>query len=317
MTIKHVGEFNFISSLKSHLKGIGDDCAVLPYKDNQVLLVTTDALVEGVHFIFDKTSAYDLGSKAMAVNLSDIAAMGGAPFAVTVTLSMPSTMPMKWLEEFYQGLTDMAEKAGTEIVGGDTTSSPGPLFISLTVLGTMDAHNVKRRSTAQTGDIICTTGYVGSSGAGLKALLEGIDSPLIHMHHRPTPHLAEGAFLSKLANVHAMMDLSDGIASDAHRIAEESLVEVIIDPERLPLSPELKKLCESRGWNAIEMGLNGGEDYCLFLTVAPDAFKSIAEAFEKHFHRPLYEIGKIGPSGTPSVTYLGKPLNVKGFSHFS
>lgn len=310
MTIRDVGEFGFIKRLKNQLNSdIGDDCAILPYTEGHVLLITTDALVEGIHFLLDKISPYDLGHKAMAVNVSDIAAKGGVPFAATISLSMPKTTTLEWLQEFYRGLQETAESSGAEIVGGDTTGSPGPLFISITVLGKMAKAQVKRRSAAKIGDIVCTTGFVGDSAAGLKALLDGLSSDLIAVHQRPRPHLKEGAFLATFDEVHAMMDLSDGLASDTKRIADESNCQITIDPSKLPLSPTFIK----EGWQGDDLGFNGGEDYCLLLTVAAGQFPLVSKAFEEHFNHPLYPIGTVTAVGTPEVICS---IKTEGFSHF-
>lgn len=317
MTIKDAGEFGFIKSLKNILSGIGDDCAVLPYKDDDVLLVTTDALVENIHFLLDKVSPYDLGYKAMAVNLSDIAAMGGSPMAAVISLSMPSSTPLLWLQEFYQGLQGICKIYDITIVGGDTTGSPGPLYINVTLLGTMPKGFVKKRSTAKVGDVVCTTDFCGDSGAGLKALIEDIRSPLVAKHYRPRPHLAEGAFLSRLSGVHAMMDLSDGIASDSMRIAEESLCEIQIDSSSLPLSPEFLEITAKHHWDRTDLALTGGEDYCLLVTIDPHTFEEINKSFRKAFNRSLYPIGRVVSAGEAKVSYTGGPMNMRGFTHFA
>lgn len=316
MTIKDAGEFGFIKSLKNILNDIGDDCAVLPYTEDDVLLVTTDALVENIHFLLDKAPPYDLGYKALAVNLSDIAAMGGSPLASVISLSMPSSTPLLWLQEFYQGLQEICKTYDTKIIGGDTTGSPGPLYINVTMLGTMPKSFVKRRSAAKMGDIVCTTGFCGDSGAGLKALIEDIKSPLVTTHYRPRPHLAEGAFLSKFPAVHAMMDLSDGISSDSMRLAEESLCEFQIDPSSLPLSPEFLEITAKYHWDRTHLALMGGEDYCLLVTIDPHFFEAINKSFQERFNHPLYPIGRIPSSGEAKVSYKGGALNMKGFAHF-
>ncbi len=237
MKLSAIGEFGFIhrisppflKNLPNAVVGIGDDCAVLPWKENESLLVTTDMLIEDIHFIRSKISPRDLGYKSLAVNLSDIAAMGGTPESAYLSLGIPKYFDVEWMDDFYTGLHELAESERVHLLGGDTTKSPTHLVINITVLGKANPRLIKYRSTAKQDDIICVTDFLGDSGGGLKCLLEnklfGDDVMyLIQRHHRPRAHIAEGIWLAMQEGVHAMMDVSDGIDSDLHRIMERSLL---------------------------------------------------------------------------------------------
>jgi thiamine-monophosphate kinase len=330
MKITNIGEFGFINrispqflkDLPEAITGIGDDCAVIPISDKKSLLVTTDMLIEDIHFLRDKISPRNLGYKSLAVNLSDIAAMGGKPESIFLSLGLPRDIDVEWLDDFFAGLNDLAIKENLFLLGGDTTKSPKGVVISITVLGKADSELIKYRSSAKKGDVICVTDFLGDSGGGLKALLEKIPlddevSFLVGRHHKPRPHLAEGSWLSE-QEVHAMMDISDGIDSDLRRIMEQSNCGADIYIERLPESLQLKNVSGKFGWNTDEIAVTGGEDYCLLLTIAPELYATVSHGFEDEFHRPLYNIGVITEMG---LTYLknGEKFDLfrHGFDHFN
>lgn len=306
MKLSTIGEFGFIRriappftvNLPDSILGIGDDCAVIPWKENESLLVTTDMLIEDIHFLRKKIPPSDLGYKSLAVNLSDIAAMGGVPHSAYISIGIPKDIEVEWLDDFYAGLRQLAENTGVFLLGGDTTKSPAHLVINIAVVGIIKSSTIKYRSSAKCSDIICVTDYIGDSGGGLNILLEErpIDHDaeyLIQRHHRPRPHLQEGFWLAQQDGVNAMMDVSDGIDSDLHRIMERSLCGSRINIESLPISPQLQRLSSKYNWNAHEIAATGGEDYCLLVTIQPDKFAEIAKMFEKEFKKPLYNIGKI------------------------
>jgi thiamine-monophosphate kinase len=264
--LSELGEFGlidrfsrrFLQKLPAGVVGIGDDCAVIPQNEQTSLLVTTDALVENIHFLRSAIRPEDLGYKALAVNLSDIAAMGGTPSHIFLSLAIPKECEVEWLDQFFEGFYGLAQSESVTVLGGDTTQSPGPFVINVTLLGTARTEFVKFRSTAQVGDWVCVTGYLGDSSGGLRSLLE--DRPadedirrLREAHHRPRPHLAEGKWLASQSGVHAMMDISDGIDSDLRRIMEQSNQGVRIDLEKLPRSPSLKNASALYQWNDVEL----------------------------------------------------------------
>jgi thiamine-monophosphate kinase len=333
MKLSAIGEFGFIrrisppfvENLPDAVVGIGDDCAVIPWKDDASLLVTTDMLIEDIHFLRARIPPRDLGYKSLAINLSDIASMGGTPESAYISIGIPKDVEVEWLDEFYVGLRELAESERVHLLGGDTTKSPTHLVINIAVLGTVNPRLVKFRSTAKPGDVICLTDYIGDSGGGLKALLENkpMDDDgayLVQRHHRPKAQLAEGAWLAAQDGVHAMMDVSDGIDSDLHRIMERSLCGAEVHIERLPISPQLQRTSERYGWDANELAVAGGEDYCLLTTVTPERHSIVAREFERRFNRPLANIGMITEK-EKGLIYIeqGKLVEPRkhGFDHFA
>ncbi len=282
-------EFGLIESIKSlfstiptnNFEGIGDDCAVLSLGD-EALVFTTDMLIEDIHFVRSSTSAYDLGYKSLAVNLSDVAAMGVAPVASMLSISLPKELMGSWVEEFMRGYHALSEKYGVALIGGDTTASKDRLSINITAIGRGATTNIKRRNDAREGDIIAVTGSIGESGAGLKDILDGkFDTPLAKIHKCPEPHVEEGAWLGSQSAVHAMMDISDGVASDLRHILKLSSLGAAIELESIPSSVDLRT------------ALCAGEDYKLLLTVDQSQFDTLATLYYQHFARPLYRIGVI------------------------
>ncbi|MDZ4165977.1 MAG: thiamine-phosphate kinase [Smithellaceae bacterium] len=333
MKLSAIGEFGFIArfsppflkDLASGSMGIGDDCAVIPWQEGASLLVTTDMLVEDIHFLRKRIPPRDLGYKSLAVNLSDIAAMGGAANSAYLSLGIPPDVEVEWLDEFFIGLRELADKWEVRLLGGDTTRSPGPLIINLAVLGRAENRRLKYRSSARVGDIIAVTGLLGDSAAGLMILLEDreLDEDaafLLNCHHRPSPGLAEGVWLADWEEVHAMMDVSDGIDSDLQRIMERSRCGARVILDDLPLSDLLRQSALRYGWKALELAAAGGEDYCLLTTIAPEAFSGIQDNFQERFGKPLYRIGVVTEK-EEGLCYLlsGKPsvLSKTGFNHFS
>lgn len=333
MNISNLGEFNlinrfskqFLESLTKGTVGIGDDCAVIPQENRQSLLVTTDMLIENVHFIKNFISAEDLGHKSLAVNLSDIAAMGGIPKYAFLSLALPIDLEITWIDSFFNGFKKIADDFRVHLLGGDTAKSEKSISINVTLIGNIYTENIKLRSNAKHGDIICVTDCLGDSSAGLKSLLENksIDSDikyLVERHHHPNPHVNEGQWFATHSKVHAMMDISDGIDSDLKRIMERSSCGAIINLEQIPISDPLLKVSSRFSWNSHELATTGGEDYCLLLTIDPSALEEIQGAYKKEFKTPLYPIGKVtNQIGKLSYQLNGKPLTfqTKGFDHFA
>ncbi|MDH7493152.1 MAG: thiamine-phosphate kinase [Candidatus Saccharicenans sp.] len=333
--ITDLGEFGFIARISpSFLKklppglvGIGDDCAVIPWKGRTRLLVTTDLLIDGIHFLQDRIPPFDLGYKSLAVNLSDIAAMGGTPRWAFLSLAIPPETEIAWLDEFFRGWRKLESRTGVHLLGGDTTASRNSLAINVVVLGQADSRHLRYRSSARPGDIVAVTGNLGDSEGGLRLILENrpgkklsaAEKYLVRRHYRPRPHLEEGRFLASRPEVRAMMDVSDGIDSDLRRIMESSGCGVKIYLEQLPVSAALQKCCRQRAWNLEEVAAAGGEDYCLLLTVAQEKFTALAEKFFQRWRRPLTAIGQVTPE-RGQLVYLrgGRPvaLGQTGFDHF-
>ena len=328
-----IGEFglirrfapHFAASLPPETVGIGDDCAVLPWRKGARLLVTTDLLVEDVHFLRSRISARELGRKALAVNLSDIAAMGGRPLGAFLSLGLPAGFDLEWIDAFFAGLRSLSRAARVPLLGGDTTGTCGPLVVNLALLGRAHPARIKLRSGARPGDVVCVTGRLGDSAGGLRVLLEerpiGRDEAvLVRSHHRPRPHLAEGEWLARRPAVGAMMDVSDGIASDLRRIMERSGCGAEVELKSLPTSAALRRTAARYGWNPDEVAAAGGEDYCLLATVRAGEFGRVSASFRRAFGRPLSAVGRItGAAGELAWLRGGRParLESRGFDHFA
>lgn len=304
--------------------GIGDDAGVIPGEYAESLLVTTDALIEGVHFLKDQISPRDLGYKTVAVNVSDIAAMGGTPKHAFLTVALPKSIESAWLYEMIEGIKEAALRWKLALLGGDTVGSKRDIFINLTLLGTAKTEHIKYRRQAKPGDIICVTGYLGDSSCGLKVLQQELAKTaeinhLILAHVRPQPQPEQGVWLSAHAQVHAMMDISDGLDCDLKRILKSSQVGAVIETTRIPLSAAHKDVCNINQWDPLECAITGGEDYCLLLTAARENYKELQEAFQHTFGQPLFDIGYIN-SEPECLLYLKKGLpieiNYKNFDHF-
>ncbi len=328
MKLCDLNEFALIDRMAKRFpdsSAIGDDCAVLSGPNGLCTLMTTDILIEDVHFLRRGILAGDLGYKALAVNLSDIAAMGGIPRSFLMSLALPPDIEVEWLDDFIDGMSALAKKHNVRLIGGDTTRSPQPIVINITAIGDIPAEEIKLRSSAKVGDIVAVTDYLGDSAAGLKTIQENIletleSQKLRERHCRPIPALEEGRWLATNGNVHAMMDVSDGLHTDIQRILDRSACGAKIDLADLPLSPELTLMAETVGWNARELAVAGGEDYCLLCTIAESDFEACARNFIKQFGKPLYKVGRI--TNRPGVLdYFENGRQVRfsphGFQHFS
>lgn len=322
MQIQDWSEEGFIGHMLEQFKapedvvGIGDDCAVIPISESDAWLITTDTLVEGVHFLKEQISPTDLGYKSIAVNVSDIAAMGGMPNYAFLTLAVPKDLDRDWLEQMSLGIKEACQKWNIDLLGGDTVCSKRDIFLSVTLIGRTSSQYVKYRNTAQVGDILCVSGYLGESGGGLKVLQENVSKDfvksLVEAHFRPTPDPKLGAWLASQKEVHAMMDISDGLNRDLTRLLEASKCGAVVETTHLPISEELKQVCELRGWDPLEIALTGGEDYCLLLTIEE-------ESFTQKFKEILYPIGHITDQ-VGKIDYLKEgtslQLKLKDFKHF-
>jgi len=335
MKISDLGEFGLIDRIvktasyntKRAPIGIGDDAAALLLSPSATLLATTDMLIEGVHFDLMTTDLYSLGWKAAAVNLSDIAAMGGVPRFCLTALGIPSSMTVEQVDEFYRGFANCVRKYGTVLVGGDTCSSRKGLIISVTVLGEAEKKHAITRSGARPGDLLYVTGTLGNSGAGLEILKNRIGGrvqgpgktrnsmtgKLIDRHLRPIPRVEWGRRLATARVASAMIDVSDGLSSDLGHLCAQSAVGAKVFAERIPLSMDLTS---AKGLKQPPVGyaLSGGEDYELLFTVPPGKIKKL-----KTMSIVATEIGII--TRQRAVRLIderghGRPLTATGYDHF-
>ena len=284
MKLSDIGEFRVISSIRSDLKdfqkevivGIGDDTAVIKVSGEKLLLFTSDSLVEDVHFKWDYTSPFQVGWKALVVNISDVAAVGGNPTHCLVSLALPSDTERNLVREVYRGLKKAASKYRVGIVGGDTVRAPS-FIITVSLLGEVKRENIVLRSGAKPGDLIYVTGQLGSSGAGLACLKAPnwkvkpeIRQFLIKKHLMLSPRLVEGQKIASSQIATSMIDLSDGLASDLHRLAEESKVGAVLWEDEFPTALATEQLAKVMGKSLLEWILYGGEDYELLFAVPPN-----------------------------------------------
>lgn len=282
--------------------GIGDDAALLDLTKDGGTLVTTDTLVEGVHFPSGRLSSYRIGWKALAVNLSDIAAMGGRPTLAFLTLALPPSKGMPFLQNFWRGWQVLAKLYRVKLVGGDMVSSPNPLMVSVTLLGELEGREPITRRGARVGDEIWVTGSLGGS-------LEG-------KHAAFFPRVREGLILGRHCKVHAMIDISDGLLGDLGRILEESRVGAELYEAAIPASSSAVRRARKTGHSSIFHALYDGEDYELLFTLSP------AEARRKLPQRlsptRATRIGTIIKEGLFLCSPEGKRRGIepRGYDHF-
>lgn len=333
-TLNDLGEAGIIrfiqekvpSRLPSHVKkGIGDDCAVVETAGNTNLLVTMDTLIEGVHFTCETMPPEALGWKALAVNISDMAAMGGTPHTAFLSLGMKRETQVGFIESFMAGFQALAGKTDIMLAGGDTVESPSATLVTITLLGDCPPEHVVYRSGARVGDDVWVTGPLGNAAAGLFLLLNrkvsacsGYET-LIEAHQKPTPCLSIGKALGRSEMVHAMIDISDGIAKDLGHICEQSHQGALIHATSLPISDEVRRLASEVSKSALEWALHGGEDYELLFTAPPEHAKEIVSLTTKVSGHPPSRIGTIIHDDHVWLeTDKGKDLlEPGGYVHFS
>jgi thiamine-monophosphate kinase len=329
MKLSDVGEFGLISLIKENTIndkstvccGIGDDAAVLSPTRDMLQLATADMLMEDVHFSLDTIQPWQLGFKALAVNISDIAAMGGLPRHALVSIALPEHVSVSFVEQVYAGIKDGAAQYAVNIVGGDTISSPCRFVISITVLGETEPDRVIYRRGAQVGDWIVVSGTLGDSAGGLHILRDQLafkdKERLLQAHLRPEPQVRLGRICSRY-HVHALNDISDGLASEINEICTASDRGAVIYREKLPVSRELRALAAQTGQVVSDYALYGGEDYQLVFTADPETIRKIMKI---NISGSLTVIGEItAPEmGVILIDELGnqEPLLAKGYNHFT
>jgi thiamine-monophosphate kinase len=333
MTLEDIGEFGFIKKIsrgclirpQNIVKAIGDDAAAFRSDPDRLSLITTDLLVERIHFLRNAISGFDLGFKSLAVNLSDIAAMGGTAREAFVSIAIPEDCPIDYLEEIYAGMKQLAARFDVNILGGDTTSSRIDLIINVAIHGSVPEDEMLCRDAAKAGDIIFSTGFLGDSKAGLHFILNNIgadsreNKSLLKAHLLPEPHLHEGRFLAKQKAVHAAIDTSDGLSSDLAHITEESGIGARLYADKIPISEILKAFCTRFDFDPIKYALSGGEDYTLLCTAASEDADNVASTFQKQFNRPLFRIGEITAAKQMELVWPDgsiQSISASGWNHF-
>ena len=335
MKIDELGEFGLIDRIqralpapgKDVLVWIGDDVAVLRAEANRVLLATCDVQMEGAHFLRDAIAPHDLGRKALAINLSDIAATGGAPRFALVSLGLPKDLAVEFVDGLYTGLRAEAETFGAEIVGGNISRSRLGVFIDIFLLGDAPRENVLLRAGAHTGDKILVTGTLGDAGAGVARLLDSTlatpDAYATIVRARrdtPTPRVREGQLIGAAHTATAMIDVSDGLASDLGHICERSSVGARVFAEKLPVAEPNRTLAQRARGNPWHFALHGGEDYELVFTAPAAQADALAAHITRETGTRVSIIGEILPQseGRQLVLPDGRsvPLQARGWDHF-
>lgn len=314
MDVSHLGEFELIARLTQMLPkynnvalGIGDDCTVLDFDGELSLLATCDCQVEGVHFTLQTSTPEQVGRKALAVNLSDIASMGGVPRFALVSLILPAHLPVAVLDGIYAGLRQEADPFAVSIVGGNIAGAGkgNQLIIDITLLGTVKQGQALTRSGARAGDLICVTGSLGDSSAGLYTLLhptirypEAALTYVRERHRTPQPRVRESAVPGRLgpAIVTAMLDISDGLSGDLAHLCERSHVGAVIEVSQIPLSPALQEIATAAEQDPYHWALHGGEDYELLFTVSPEHVQQVQDMVYSETGTQVTVIGTIQPA---------------------
>lgn len=335
MKVSEIGEFGLIDRLAGMVSaaedkkaaawrrlilGIGDDAAAWQ-GEATIQLATVDALVQDVHFRLDLTSWTELGGKAIAINLSDIAAMGGQPRYALVSLALPDETEVENVASLYQGMLELARRFEVAIVGGNISRAP-LVVINITVFGEAGGggQNLLTRASAEVGDQIAVTGHLGAAAAGLEMLTRHLQfdaeatGSLGKAFLQPYPRVAEGQALVK-CGVKAAIDISDGLVSDLHHICQSSRVGARVEVERVPIAPAVKA---NFGVRALELALSGGEDYELLFTARPE----VIEAGRSAISCPVTVIGEIVADKASKIALVdkrGNPVSLPrgGWDHFA
>ncbi|QSE97302.1 thiamine-phosphate kinase [Fulvivirga lutea] len=335
--LSDLGEFGIIERIKnstknkhkSTLEGIGDDAAIIDVKDKQ-LLVSTDMLLEGVHFDLSYMPLAHLGYKAVAVNVSDIAAMNGVPTQITVNIGLSNRFSLEAVDTLYQGILKACEDFKVDLVGGDTSSSASGLVLSITALGQVDKKSVVKRSGAKKGDIICVTGDLGAAYLGLQVLerekqvflsnpemqpqLDKYDY-IVQRQLKPSARMDIIHELAELKLVpSSMIDISDGLASELMHLAKSSKIGVQIYEDKLPIDKQTYDTGYELGIDSTTAALNGGEDYELLFTINQDDYEKLKNHSDIHFIGYVKEFSE----GCKMVTKQENLIDIKaqGWNHY-
>lgn len=339
LTVAQAGEHALIDRIRQRVPppppwvhiGIGDDAAVVEPARNTLDVITTDALVEGVHFNRRFVPPRAIGHKALAVTLSDLAAMGASPRVAVLSLALPDAFELTALDELVDGLLALARRAKIELVGGNITRSPGPLVVDVTAIGTVKRRRILTRGGARPGDELYVSGTIGAAAAGLQRLSgaadgldretrDGADPLLAECEARflePEPRLQLGALLGRNRAATACIDLSDGLADALHQLTRASGVGALVEEPALPVHAAARRWFDHRGQDPIDAALGGGEDYELLFTVSPKRRSRFAAVRRLVKGVGLTRIGLVTPDRSVSMRRDGRHVELpRGFAHF-
>jgi thiamine-monophosphate kinase len=331
-TVADLGEHALIERIRARVPpapafvpiAIGDDGAVIQPERNALEVITTDCLVEGVHFDRALATPADIGYKALAVNLSDLAAMGATPRVALLSLALPDAWPIADFDAFLDGLLALATQTRIALVGGNIARSPGPLVADMVAIGWVKPRRVLTRAGARPGDELYVSGTLGASAAGLASLRASRLDPTIERtlecevrHLRPEPRLRLGSLLARTRTARACLDLSDGLADGVRQIARASGVGALIEADDLPIDPGARAWFDRHGGSALEAALSGGEDYELLFAVAPKNRRLLASIRRLIPDLPITRVGRIVATPRAELRRDGLIADLpSGFAHF-
>ena len=333
-TVATVGERRLIARIRARVGappdwipiGIGDDAAIVTPARGTWDVVTTDSLVEDVHFRRAWSPARAIGAKAVAINLSDLAAMGAAPRVVLLSLVLPPNLPLADFDDLIDGVVSAATAAGAALAGGNLARSPGPLVVDVTAMGSVHPRRVLRRAGGRAGDALYVTGSIGAAAAGLAMLEAGMDrtaiaadlGDCIQRYESPTPRLRCGLIVGGRRAAAACMDLSDGLADAVRQIADASGTGAVVDSSALPIHEGARRWCERTGQDPVTLAVAGGEDYELLFAVPAKRRRGFDAAMARCAGLTATRVGHLtpGPDLWLSRDDSLEPLP-QGFTHFT
>ncbi len=335
MRIADIGEFPLIERLgqiiaterSDLLVGLGDDVAVLALPGDELLLATIDIQIERVHFLPDLITPEQLGARALAINLSDIAAMGGRPWFALVSLALPEATEVEWLEQLYRGMRAVADRFGVAVVGGNISRARSEIAVDVALLGRIRQEQLLTRAGAQPDDRVLVTGHLGEAAAGLQLARYPEFEPdptdrdfLIERYLAPIARIPEAALIAAQRQATAMIDLSDGLSSDIGHICEQSRVGVRLWAEELPIPPSVRQVAGWLNQPAWQLALAGGDDYELCFTAPAAAADELAARVAQEIGTPVTIVGEILPAEQGHRLLLADgqelPLEAAGWQHF-
>lgn len=334
MKVWQVGEFGLIDKIKNDtltdpsmvVAGIGDDAALLKHPPDKILVATTDMMIENIHFMVSGDNGREIGYRVMAANVSDIASMGGIPTHAVISLGVNPQMEVSFIESVYEGMKACCRAYGVNIVGGDTVSSPNNLVLNVALLGWADPEKYLLRSGAKPGDLILVTGVLGDSRAGLDLVLEKCQMTeadaeyLLGRHYYSTPRVKEMAAGIQAGGITAADDISDGLGSEIHEIAEASGVGAVIWFHDLPVSKQTLEVASKTNTDLTEYCLFGGEDFEMVLTVRSEKATELIQAIQMATGTKVTVVGEIVEKDQ-GIRLLRdgslQELKKRGYSHFS
>jgi thiamine-monophosphate kinase len=326
-TVSDLGERQLIARITARLAmpawvvvGPGDDAAVIEPERGALDVLTTDAQVEGVHFNRQYVPPDAIGHRALAVNLSDLAAMGATPRAVLLSLVLPDALDVATVDGMLDGLLALASAHNTVVVGGNISRTPGPMMVDVTAIGSVRPRRLLTRAGARPGDSVYVTGTIGSAAVGLQSLQAAHGpEPLACQEQflRPQPRVRAGMLLGRNRAASACMDMSDGLADAVRQVADASQVGIALDASALPIADEVRRWHDAQGKNVIDAAIGGGDDYELLFTVRPAHRGRLRDVRKNLGGLPITQIGVVTKDRRLAIrTEAGERPLPEGFDHF-